>query len=140
FQLTAFPADGCIVGKMVQGNARRAQIGNLAYSVVPLTFPIKSVKSGSINVGPVTATVVAAIPAERGRQGDSFLERFGLGTPAEQTQLTLATESDTLQSLPLPNQNVPPNFNGAVGTFSMSVGAGPTNVAVGDPITVRVQL
>jgi hypothetical protein len=140
FQLTAFPADGCVVGKMVQGNPRRAQIGNLAYSVVPLTFPIKSVKNGAINVGPVTATVVAAIPSERGRQGDSFLERFGLGMPAEQRQLTLATESDVLQSLPLPNQNVPPNFNGAVGTFSMSVSAGPTNVTVGDPITVRVQL
>jgi len=140
FQLTSFPADGCIVGKMIQGNARRAQIGNLVYSIVPLTFPIKSVKSGPINVGPVTATVVAAIPSERGRQGDSLLERFGLGTPAEQRQLTLATESDILQSLPLPNQNVPVNFNGAVGTFAMNVSAGPTNVTVGDPITVRVQL
>jgi len=138
FQLTSFPADGCIIGKMVQGNQRRAQIGNLAYNMVPLTFPIKSVKSGPIIVGPVTATVVAAIPTG-GRQ-DSFLERFGLGTPAEQRQLTLATESDTLQSLPLPNQNVPANFNGAVGAFSMNVTAGPTNLTVGDPITVRVQI
>jgi hypothetical protein len=139
FSLTSFPADGCIIGKMVQGNPRRAQVGSMAYNMVPLTFPIKSVKNGPINVGPVTATVVAAIPTERGRQ-DSFLERFGLGTPAEQRQLTLATESDILQSLPLPNQNVPANFNGAVGAFSMNVSAGPTNVTVGDPITVRVQI
>ncbi len=139
FQLTSFPADGCTVGQMVKGEARRAQIGNMAYSMVPLTFPLKCVKSGPINVGPVTATVVAAIPSARNRQ-DSFLERFGLGTPAEQRQLTLATETDTVQSLPLPTQNVPENFNGAVGNFRMDVTAGPTNVTVGDPITVRVQI
>src|SRR5204863_5356139 len=36
--------------------------------------------------------------------------------------------------------NVPASFNGAVGIFSMNVSAGPTNVTVGDPITVRVRL
>jgi hypothetical protein len=42
--------------------------------------------------------------------------------------------------LPLPKENVPANFNGAVGNFSMTVTAGPTNVAAGDPITVKVQI
>jgi BatD DUF11 like domain len=35
---------------------------------------------------------------------------------------------------------VPPNFNGAIGEYTMSVTAGPTNVTVGDPITVRIQI
>jgi hypothetical protein len=35
---------------------------------------------------------------------------------------------------------VPTNFNGAVGNFSMSITAGPTNVAAGDPVTVKVQI
>jgi hypothetical protein len=42
--------------------------------------------------------------------------------------------------LPLPKENVPANFNGAVGNFSMTVTAGPTNVAAGDPVTVKVQI
>ena len=33
-----------------------------------------------------------------------------------------------------------PDFNGAVGDYTMTVSAGPTNVAVGDPVTVRVQI
>jgi hypothetical protein len=35
---------------------------------------------------------------------------------------------------------MPTNFNGALGDYSMTVTAGPTNVAAGDPITVRVQI
>jgi len=42
--------------------------------------------------------------------------------------------------LPLPTEGVPGNFNGAVGNYTMTVSAGPTNVAVGDPITVKVQI
>ena len=41
---------------------------------------------------------------------------------------------------PLPKEKVPANFNGAVGSFSMTVSAGPTNVAAGDPVTVKVQI
>jgi hypothetical protein len=40
----------------------------------------------------------------------------------------------------LPTAGEPPNFNGTVGDYTMNVTAGPTNVAVGDPITVRVQI
>jgi hypothetical protein len=142
FQTTSFPAEGCIVGKMVQGNPHRAQIGNSVYTVVPLSFPLKSLKSGRINIGPVTAQVVAEIPSERGRRGDSLFERFGLsmGFGVEQKQLTLTTDGEVLQSLALPTENVPQNFNGAVGSFTMNVTAGPTNVTVGDPITIRMQL
>jgi hypothetical protein len=35
---------------------------------------------------------------------------------------------------------VPANFNGAVGNYTLSVTAGPTNVAAGSPITVRIRL
>jgi hypothetical protein len=47
---------------------------------------------------------------------------------------------ETVQSLPLPAENAPPNFNGTVGSFALAVTAGPTNVATGDPITVKIQI
>src|SRR5262249_46168073 len=59
---------------------------------------------------------------------------------SEQKAVPLATDPETLQSLSLPKENVPGSFNGAVGTFSMNFNAGPTNVAVGDPITAKVQI
>jgi hypothetical protein len=58
----------------------------------------------------------------------------------EQKQVTLATEPVTVESLPLPEPNKPANFTGAVGDFTMAATVGPTNVTVGDPITVRVQI
>src|ERR1035437_7650011 len=35
FQLTSTPADGLSIGKMIQGQGQRAQIGNRVYTVVP---------------------------------------------------------------------------------------------------------
>jgi hypothetical protein len=58
----------------------------------------------------------------------------------EQKQVVLSTEAQPLPSLPLPRENVPTNFNGAVGSYTLTLSAGPTNVSVGDPITVRVQI
>jgi hypothetical protein len=58
----------------------------------------------------------------------------------EQRQVTLATETLNIESLPLPEQNKPANFTGAVGQFDLAATAGPTTLTVGDPITVRVQI
>jgi hypothetical protein len=45
-----------------------------------------------------------------------------------------------LRVFPLPTANVPETFNGAIGSYQMTLTAGPTNVGVGDPITVRIQI
>jgi hypothetical protein len=137
FQITSLPADGFSAGKMAQGSQRQAQVGSSVYNVVPLTFPLTPVKTGSFTVGPVTATIVVVVPSPN-RSRDPFMDIFGGGE--EQRQLALATDPVTVQILPLPSENVPASFNGAVGNYRMSVSAGPTNVAVGDPITVRVQI
>ena len=66
--------------------------------------------------------------------------RFDFFNRGEQRQLALATDTAAVQSLPLPTENAPANFSGAVGQYPMTVSVGPTNVATGDPITVRVQI
>ena len=141
FQLTAFPTEGFTVSKMAEGQHRQVQIGNARYTVIPLSVALKPVKTGPLTAGPLTATVVVEVPSSN-RQQDPFesmrrmLDIFG----NEQRRVALAAEAETVQSLALPSQNVPPTFNGAVGSYTMSVSAGPTNVGVGDPITVRVQI
>jgi len=59
------------------------------------------------------------------------------GTPQ---QAPLTSPQIDLQISPLPSDNVPPGFNGAVGTYTMEVSVGPTNLVAGDPITLRVQV
>jgi hypothetical protein len=142
-QLTAFPADGFTLGKMAEGQQRQVQVGNAAYTMIPVAVPIRPIKTGPMTLGPVTASVVVELPGQN-RRRDPFFDQFGFrdmfGRGGEQRQLMLATEAVEVQALPLPVENVPPEFSGAVGQFRLTVSAGPTNVGVGDPITVKVQI
>ena len=136
-QLSAFPADGFSVGKMVEGQRRQVQIGNGIYTVIPVEVALKALKSGPLTVGPVTFSLVVQLPSNR--QRDAFDQWFGISR-GEQRQLSVATTPEAVQSLVLPRENAPNSFNGAIGRFTMSMTAGPTNVAAGDPITVKVQI
>jgi len=137
FQLTSFPGDGFKIGQRVQGNNRQTQINGVGYTVVPFLMTVSPVKTGNLTLGPVTANVVIGLASTRNRR-DFLFDPFGMAH--EQKQFVLATDAQPVQSLPLPTENVPANFNGAVGSYSMSMSAGPTNIAAGDPITVRVQI
>jgi hypothetical protein len=136
FQFTGTPANGFTVGKMVQSPKQRVQIGNRIYTDIPLSLALTTVKTGPASVGPFTASAVVVLPSAN-QARDSF--PFGIFGGGEQKQVSLATDTLNVESLPLP-AGAPANFNGAVGDYTMTVTAGPTNVAVGDPITVRVQI
>jgi hypothetical protein len=107
-----------------------------------LIFPLKAIKSGAMTLGPIAANVVLDIPSGGGASRGSLLEQFGFRDPfdTKQAQMTLASEAQPIQLLALPRENVPANFNGAVGSYTMTLTAGPTNVAAGDPITVKIQI
>ena len=143
FQFVSTPADGFTVGKIAQQSIRRAQLGNHNYTVVPLSVALTAVRTGAVSVGPFTANAVLVVAAVN-RQHDPFFERFGIRSGlfngGEEKQVSFGAEALNLKSLPLPAENAPANFNGAIGDYTMTVTAGPTNVAVGDPITVRVQI
>ena len=127
FQLTGSATDGFSPGKTteLQNQRRRVQVGNRVYTVIPLAVPLTAVRSGPLTLGPFAASAVVVLP-------NGF---FG-----EQKQAVLATEAVNVQSLPLPEENRPANFSGAIGDFKMTATAGPTTLTVGDPITVRVQI
>ncbi|HEY2328272.1 MAG TPA: BatD family protein [Verrucomicrobiae bacterium] len=137
FQLTGSPTDGFSAGKLIelQNQRRRVQVGNRVYTVIPLAIPLTAVRAGWLVLGPFTAGVGVVLPSAN-RGGNPFF-MFNQG---EQKQVTLATDPFNVESLPLPDENRPANFTGAVGNFSMTATAGPTTVTVGDPITVRVQI
>jgi hypothetical protein len=137
FQFTAMPADGFIVGKSAQGGRYRTQIGNHGYTVIPLSIGLTVLKGGGLNLGPFTAQMTVVLPSDQ-QGGDPFLRQFF--NSGEQKQVSLATDSIEVQSLPLPAEGRPADFNGAIGQYTMTATAGPTNVAVGDPITVHIQI
>ena len=136
FQFTSTPSDGFQIGKMAQAANRHTQVGNRVYTVVPISVALTAVKTGDLTVGPFTANVVVVLPMQN-QGGDPFSAFFNQG---EQKQLQRTSEEISKSVLPLPTENVPPDFNGAIGTFALTVSAGPTNLTVGDPVTVRVQI
>ena len=138
FQFTSTPTEGLSVGKFVEGQRRRTQIGSVGYTVVPLYFVLTPVKTGPLSIGPVTANVVVELPSSGNRRRDPLFDAFFHSN--ERRQVVLATDTVNLQCLPLPEQNKPADFSGAVGNYTMNVNVGPTNVATGDPITMRVEI
>jgi hypothetical protein len=139
FQLTSSPTDGFSAGQTteLQNQRRRVRVGNRVYTVIPIAVPLTVVRTGDLTLGPFTASAVVVLPSQNDN-GDPFFRQFF--NQGQQKQVTLATEPVSVESLPLPAQNQPANFTGAVGDFTMTVTAGPTNVTVGDPITVRVRI
>ncbi|HTD68667.1 MAG TPA: BatD family protein, partial [Candidatus Limnocylindria bacterium] len=130
-QYPQLPTDpGFTVGKWLKPAESRVNISNQLYNVVTFKQPITPVKAGALSLGP--AVVPLAVP-DRTRRPDFFGNR-----PEREVRLT--AEKVMIQVLPLPEQNVPATFAGAVGNFSLAFSAAPTNLAAGDPITVRVKI
>lgn len=129
FQLTPLQAEGFTVGKMSEAQHRQARVGNFNYTVVPLPMAFTAVKAGTLSLGPAACTMTLLLGPP------NFF-----GQPTRHQQASLASEPVTIKALPLPREGVPPGFGGAVGSFSMQVEVAPTNIAVGDPITVKVQV
>jgi hypothetical protein len=138
FQLTGSPMDGFSVGKIAEppNQRRRVRAGNHTYTIISYAVPLTAVKTGAFTLGPFTASVIVVVPSQNDG-GDPMIRFFNQG---EQKQVTLASEPVNVESLALPEENQPANFTGAIGDFTMTATAGPTNLTVGDPITVRVQI
>ncbi len=112
--------------------------GGASYNVAPLRrvalFPTGA---GTHAVG--TLAVSCDIPQQRSGRG-GVLDDFFAGDPffGRSRSVLLQSEELQIEVLPLPEQGRPAEFTGAVGRFQLSVEAQPTQVAVGDPVTLRV--
>jgi hypothetical protein len=99
--------------------------------VVPLSAAITPVKTGTVSINPLNASIVL-------NNSDVMQRIWGDGGTPVQAPLT--SPRIDLQVSPLPTEGVPPGFTGAVGSYTMTVTAGPTNLVAGDPITLRIQI
>jgi hypothetical protein len=127
-------AEGVSIFKTAHAQRRRIRSGNATYSVATLATSLSPVKTGPLTLSSMDVTLALQILLPNARR--DFWGRIQV----QEQRVALSAEPETLTVLPLPKENVPASFNGAVGNFSLSVTAGPTNVAAGDPITVKVQV
>src|SRR3984957_2917869 len=126
-----FQEAGFTLGKMMQTTQSSTALNGQRYNVVPFKTFVIPVRAGKIELGP--ATMPLRVPAPNAH-------RNIFGEIDSWQSVNAESQPETLNVLPLPKENVPSTFNGTVGTFTVTVSASPTNVAVGDPITVKVQI
>jgi GH25 family lysozyme M1 (1,4-beta-N-acetylmuramidase) len=141
FNGAAIKAEGFSVLKTGHAAHRSARVGNGIYNVATLVTAVSPIKTGPLTISSMDFPLPLRILApNQPRNTDPFWDPFGTFQRYQQKQVNLVADPETVNALPLPRENVPPSFNGAVGTFTMAASAGPTNVAAGDPVTVKVQI
>lgn len=122
-------AEGFLVGQMQRPTQTRTQLRGVIYNVLVFRTVVTPIKSGNIKLGPATSDLVLLFgPVD-------FFGRHTRGSPA-----TLTAEAVDLLVHALPEQGKPESFTGAVGKYQVQFTAGPTNLAAGDPITVRTRI
>jgi hypothetical protein len=142
FELGTLTAEGFTLGKQERIEPARVPVNGVFYTRTGMRTVVTPTRIGPLKLGPVKGRVELLVPVAR-RRGDPFDDFFNdpfFNRSSELMVADVAAEALGIQVQPLPATNVPPGYTGAVGSFTMEVTAGPTNVAVGDPVRLRVQL
>jgi hypothetical protein len=125
-------------------------VGGRPYTVVTWSSALTAVKTGDYSVNLELPVVVRV--QERGNDDNNPFKQFfgnsGINDPAfddffggvTEKPLTLRTDLENVNVLPLPTTGRPSDFSGAVGKFEVSNEAAPTQLTAGDPITVRLKI
>lgn len=146
------PAQGFTAQKLQQSGERMETVNGRTYTVVAFKTAIAAARAGKFEIGPVKARVQISMPRKsnsgsQSRQRSPF-DLFNLDDPfsnpffddpfgqmSERREVEVKSEATSFEVKPLP-PNAPPQFSGAIGNFTMATDAKPTNLQVGDPITV----
>ena len=113
----------------VEHNNRQAILVTFSKILIPK-------RPGRIAMPP--SSVSAAVAVGRVRSRDPFDSFFGGQT--QYKRFIVNSEPLNLEVLPLPDEGQPAEFYGLVGRYTISASATPTNVNVGDPITLTIKI
>jgi hypothetical protein len=114
-------------------------IDGVGYYVLTFRSTLSSLRTGDLKVGPASLEMLVEVPMEGQRQmlPPGFPQGF-FGGASEPRKMVVKSQQVTLKVLPLPAEGKPANFSGAVGEFQMSATATPTELMVGDPVSVEI--
>ncbi len=136
---TPIVTEGSRVLRTAHANRRRGQFGGANYNVSTLVTAISPVKTGTMTIKSIEVPLTVQLPIRGQRRRDVF-DPFGMFQQAQEYKIVLNAEPEQLSVASLPTEGRPADFNGAVGSFTLAMEAGPTNVAAGDPVTVRIRI
>jgi hypothetical protein len=116
-------------------------INGESFNIQAITGAISPVRAGTLNFGPCVLKAQLAVQRQ-GRRGwpfdDSMFDEMMGRVQVREVPVTI--DAVPIEVLPLPEESKPADFAGAVGQWNLDVTAKPTNVAVGDPITLTIKI
>lgn len=140
-QYPKIPAEGVTFGKLSEPDRKEEIVNGRRYQTLAFKTLLTPVHAGELDL---TATMQMNVLRPRGRRrgNDPFFDRFfnGFFNDAARQPIEIHAEPTKVRILPLPQEGRPGDFSGAVGRFNFTLNAKPTQVAVGDPITVRMEI
>jgi hypothetical protein len=89
---------------------------------------------------PQSTVSCSAVVRDPGTSRTPFDDDFFGGVRGSLKRFVTPSNTLSLTVLDLPTKNKPANFSGLVGNFTIEASAVPTNVNVGDPITLTIKL
>lgn len=123
--------EGFTIGSMVQQPVTKTLIDNQYYSLLVYKTFVIPARTGRLTLGP--ATMILNVPHPNARVSP-------FGEIIDWIDATLTAEPVAVEVHPLPTNDVPADFSGAVGTYLLDVAVSTNAVTAGDPITLTVQI
>jgi hypothetical protein len=145
-EMPTFGGDGFTKTKLPQPRNEQVQRDGRNYQLWAFPTAITPSKAGKITIGPAEFIFVAQIPRARSKRprsplddifGNDFFNDPFFGRAERRKAIAEPVE---LTVKPLPLQNQPPNFSGAVGEYNITAAGSPNRVKIGDPITMKVEV
>ncbi|MBI3881962.1 MAG: protein BatD [Verrucomicrobia bacterium] len=135
-----FNANGFTIAKApTHSGPTRVQANGQVYNLITFRLALTPAKTGDLKLGPFETKLTLNVPRQN-RQNDPFGGLSFFVQTYDSRPLTLTSETPTLRVLPLPTNGAPADFTGSVGQFTLTMTAAPTNVAVGDPVTLKIRV
>ena len=139
-QYPLLPGDGVALEPFEEPVRQRRTVGDRVFRVLRFRTTLVPLRSGTIELGPASLqlNVIRRTPSASPNLFDRFFSDSLFGT--ERRPRTLRSELLSLRVRPLPQAGRPATFSGAVGQFELDVTAEPTQLRVGDPLSLRMLL
>ena len=115
----------------VQGSRR--QIKGMEAEVYAFSKVLLAQRAGRIRLDPITVSTNLAVGRAR---TNSVFNPYTL----KFERVSVQSDPIDLEVLPLPEQGKPAEFYGLVGKYTIAASAAPTEVSVGDPITLTIRV
>jgi hypothetical protein len=148
-QLPTFDQEGFSKAEFKDAKQYRGTIDGLVYDVLEFKTTMLGTRPGTYRIGPAKIKCnMIKRKSLRGRSADdffgddsyrdSFFDDFF--TRYERKPIELKSQDAQLIISPLPAENCPQDFSGAVGDYQFIYSASPTKLKAGDPVTVRMTI